>query len=376
MSSSPKDTPNKTILARDIPKIGRLQPETPASARRLLLSTFIMARKKILVIQQRSGNNYFQNLQHLTLIERIPAEHMESQPRTPASLASTPLKENENVMEFSLPSSTRSSRPRTPQDLDPQTIRPSNCRKLQLLATMIKSHAADVESSKQLINVIISKGYTKQDPFLLETYQRLEDCSLRHQQAVSEFASHPPYDTPGCTIHSTLHSTPVKENLEEFPPLPKSVKRKDNEDVFTSPLLRENSFKEQVASHSAPTSNGSASSLVAEHPSSPGKKVYRSLATGLDPQSINMAAPATPVIEKTVMLTDRTHKLSELNYSKGLLASTSSTLRKLLLSIWDGGFHKTQCPLTSASSGPVKSFNELLSGYFHFFSCAHLKEFR
>ncbi|GFY49318.1 hypothetical protein TNIN_16941 [Trichonephila inaurata madagascariensis] len=62
------------------------------------------------------------------------------------------------------------------------------------------------------------------------------------------------------------------------------------------------------ASHSPP----------AEHPSSPGKKtakargIYRSLATGLDPQSINMTAPATPVIEKTVMSTDRTYKLSVL----------------------------------------------------------------
>ncbi|GFY47446.1 hypothetical protein TNIN_259191 [Trichonephila inaurata madagascariensis] len=72
------------------------------------------------------------------------------------------------------------------------------------------------------------------------------------------------------------------------------------------------------ASHSAPTSNGSASSLLTEHPSSPGKMtakargIYRSLATGLDPQSISMTAPATPVIEKTVMSTDSAHKLSEL----------------------------------------------------------------
>ncbi|GFU84305.1 hypothetical protein TNCV_1251981 [Trichonephila clavipes] len=91
-------------------------------------------------------------------------------------------------------------------------------------------------TSKKLIQAILDKGHTD-DPFLAETMKHLETCSEQHQQAVSEFTSHPPCDTPGCTIHSTPHPTPVKENQLEFPQI-NSVKRKENEDGFASPTLR------------------------------------------------------------------------------------------------------------------------------------------
>ncbi|GFY09544.1 hypothetical protein TNCV_4322221 [Trichonephila clavipes] len=159
--------------------------------------------------------------------ELLPIAHMESQLLTSPRPASIPHKDAVNFMEFLLPHSSENSRP-TPQDFASQTTQLPNCRKLKILTTLIKSHAIEVENNKTLINALIQKGHTEEDPFLIETYQRFENCSMLHQQVVSEFSSHHPCDTPGCTIHSTPHPSSVKENPLEFPPLPKStsIKRK------------------------------------------------------------------------------------------------------------------------------------------------------
>ncbi|GFY76256.1 hypothetical protein TNIN_420931 [Trichonephila inaurata madagascariensis] len=62
-----------------------------------------MARKKSQTTQQRSGNNNFQNSEHLTLTERIPGEHMEIQPKTPARPASGKTKMLWNFLFHLLP---------------------------------------------------------------------------------------------------------------------------------------------------------------------------------------------------------------------------------------------------------------------------------
>ncbi|GFX63444.1 hypothetical protein TNCV_622431 [Trichonephila clavipes] len=121
-------------------------------------------------------------------------------------------------MDLSLPASTHSSRPLTPQEYASPTKQVTNCSKLQFLATNINLLAAEVESIKKLIQSIFWITDTPRTPSWMK---RLKTCSEQHQQAISEFSSHLPCDIPGCTIHSTPHPTPVKESILEFPPLPK-----------------------------------------------------------------------------------------------------------------------------------------------------------
>ncbi|GFX22186.1 hypothetical protein TNCV_364971 [Trichonephila clavipes] len=105
---------------------------------------------------------------------------MESQHLTSPRPATTPQKDADNHMELSLPSSTNNSRPGTPQDYAFPTAQHFNCRQLQHLTALIKSLANDVEKYKILTNALINKDYSEEDPFLIETFQRLENSSMKH----------------------------------------------------------------------------------------------------------------------------------------------------------------------------------------------------
>ncbi|GFX37005.1 hypothetical protein TNCV_1175051 [Trichonephila clavipes] len=62
---------------------------------------------------------------------------MENLHISPSSLDSTPCKDFNNAMELTLPTSSNSSRPGTPQEFTSQTTQISNCYKLQYLTRQI-----------------------------------------------------------------------------------------------------------------------------------------------------------------------------------------------------------------------------------------------
>ncbi|GFW58651.1 retrovirus-related Pol polyprotein from transposon opus [Trichonephila clavipes] len=142
-----------------------------------------ISRKKSQAGQQSKGLNSYPSPEQTSHSELPPITHMESQHLTSSRLASTPHKNVNNLMELSLSTSTNNSRPRTPQDFSFTTTQHSNCRQLQHLTALIKSHANDVEKYRILTNALIYKGYYEEDPFLIETIQRFENSSMKHQQA-------------------------------------------------------------------------------------------------------------------------------------------------------------------------------------------------
>ncbi|GFV05504.1 hypothetical protein TNCV_227151 [Trichonephila clavipes] len=133
---------------------------------------------------------------------------MESQHLTPPRPASTPHKDANNLMELLLPSSTINSRPGTPQDFSFPTTQLSNCRQLQHLTTLIKTHANDLEKYKILTNALINKGYSEEDPFLIEIFQRLENSSMKHQQAIPQ---------------TTLNSDTLQQMAPHSEPIPATI---------------------------------------------------------------------------------------------------------------------------------------------------------
>ncbi|GFY48289.1 hypothetical protein TNIN_332381 [Trichonephila inaurata madagascariensis] len=66
----------------------------------------------------------------------------------------------------------------------------------------------------------------------LDEYQRLQKL------AVSEFTSQPYCDTPGCTTHHTPGNSPTKNKKFETSKT-SAIKRKDNEEGYTSPSNRQ-----------------------------------------------------------------------------------------------------------------------------------------
>ncbi|GFY48423.1 hypothetical protein TNIN_68341 [Trichonephila inaurata madagascariensis] len=164
-----------------------------------------MAREKSQASQQRKGLNNSPSPEQTSHSELPPIAHMESQHLTSPRPVSTPHKDANNLMELSLPSSANNSRPGTPQKFAFPTTQHSNCRQLQHLTALIKTDANEVEKYKILTERINNKGYSEEDPFLIETFQRLENSSMKHQQAVSEFSSHPPCDPQ---LHYTYYPPP------------------------------------------------------------------------------------------------------------------------------------------------------------------------
>ncbi|GFT73235.1 hypothetical protein TNCV_459541 [Trichonephila clavipes] len=173
-------------------------------------------RKKSQAGQQSKGLNSYPSPEQTSHSELPPITRMESQHLTSSRPASTPHKNANNLKELSLSTLTNNSRPGTPQDFAFTTTQHSNCRQLQYLTALIKTHANDVEKYRILTNALIYKGYYEEDPFLIETIQRLENSSMKHQQAVSEFSSHPLCDTSRCTVHITPALPQLKDPYLNF----------------------------------------------------------------------------------------------------------------------------------------------------------------
>ncbi|GFY57890.1 hypothetical protein TNIN_465031 [Trichonephila inaurata madagascariensis] len=138
-----------------------------------------------------------------------------------------------NIMELSLPSSTNSSRPETP------TV--TNCERLKAINKDIQKFGIVIESIKSTIKSLHFAGIDDDDdPTLLDLNRRLEEYQRLQQLAVSEFASQPFCNTPGCTTHETPLNSPTKVNAKSQDLIKTTAtKRKENEGGFTSPSNRQ-----------------------------------------------------------------------------------------------------------------------------------------
>ncbi|GFY42580.1 hypothetical protein TNIN_395561 [Trichonephila inaurata madagascariensis] len=140
-----------------------------------------MARKKSQNTSQRKGrDNYTSPARSANQEGLLP---------TPTLVNST-----EKIMDFSLPASPQTRRPVTPQDFAAGS---SNCQELLKLAKLVKGYAISIEGCQKGINGLLQAGLTDLNhPTMLDYTRVLEDYNQRYQQAVSEFTSRPPCDTP------------------------------------------------------------------------------------------------------------------------------------------------------------------------------------
>ncbi|GFR05225.1 hypothetical protein TNCT_209051 [Trichonephila clavata] len=120
----------------------------------------------------------------------------------------------------------------------------SRCLKLQDLTASIQRFTFFVQDSEYTLNSLQKFGtYDEVDPYVKQLLTSLCKYSALQQQAIGEYTSLLPCDTPGCPTHVT-HNTPSKESVEyeieiEQLELEKitSTKRKENDDGFITPLL-------------------------------------------------------------------------------------------------------------------------------------------
>ncbi|GFQ96758.1 hypothetical protein TNCT_462251, partial [Trichonephila clavata] len=148
-----------------------------------------------------------------------------------------------NVMDLSLLPSGNSSRPDTPSY--------TNCERLIRTTDDIRKFTNFVSRANYMIKSMHLDGFTaEEDPSLQDLNCRLPQYQNYLDMAVSEFNSLPYCDTPGCTDHNTPTQSPTKNNPENSEISEKApVKRKENEDGFTSPPSRKLTKAQRVHSN-------------------------------------------------------------------------------------------------------------------------------
>ncbi|GFW62956.1 hypothetical protein TNCV_4453041 [Trichonephila clavipes] len=136
---------------------------------------------------------------------------------SPPSHDSTPSKDLNNAMELTLSTSSNTSRPGRPLE--------STCKRRHALTEEISQLTTAVQITNNYISNYKNHGVDSHS-FLIQNQLQLKAAYEKDiQHVVSELSSLPP-------------STPVNDNLLDFPPLPKSsIKRKEKEEGFASPHL-------------------------------------------------------------------------------------------------------------------------------------------
>ncbi|GFY19530.1 hypothetical protein TNCV_4647031 [Trichonephila clavipes] len=107
--------------------------------------------------------------------------------RQPSTSRSNPcLNSTDNCMNLSLPASTHSSRPGTPQDYAEGTY--SNCKGLLKLANEIKAYSISINGCHKGFNDLIQDGLTDTEhPTMMENTRVLENLNERYQQALKRY---------------------------------------------------------------------------------------------------------------------------------------------------------------------------------------------
>ncbi|GFT47347.1 hypothetical protein TNCV_3749251 [Trichonephila clavipes] len=285
-----------------------------------------MARKKNSANNSRKGFATSTS-PNRTLSAGIPTlTHLENLHPSTSGSSSILNCSTEKIMDLSLPASTQSSRPGTPQDFT--NISHSNCQGLLRLAEDIKTYNITINECYRGIKDLIQAGLTDpNNPIIAESTKVLEDYNQRYQQAVSEFTSPPPCDISVCTLHSTPNSTRVKNDSLDFPPLPKTTSMKRlPRDTKTSDIendLIDLGFTVDRVTQLTGKVRGS----------------YLSLVTALVPQLIIDGTAATPVNGWMITSADTPELNSEsFDSQPRTFYSTDATTRTLIHSIWDEGF--------------------------------------
>ncbi|GFU02799.1 hypothetical protein TNCV_1893341 [Trichonephila clavipes] len=112
--------------------------------------------------------------------------------RQPSTSGSNPSLSHSaySCMDLSLPASTQSSRPGTPQGYVNRSL--SNCQGLLKLTNNIKAYSTSIDGCHKCINDLIQASLTDpNNPIMVENTRVLEALNERNQQTVSEFTSHP-----------------------------------------------------------------------------------------------------------------------------------------------------------------------------------------
>ncbi|GFX76195.1 hypothetical protein TNCV_2144991 [Trichonephila clavipes] len=127
------------------------------------------------------------------------------------------------------------SRPGTPQL--------SICNRKRQCVELIDFYISSIEFIKASLRHLqgkkptVSQNDCHLDHIYNEHEQRLSDYTRLLDLTVSEFSSLGNCEIPGCAVHHTPHTSPVKNSIPDFPPLVKntSTKRKETEIGFVSP---------------------------------------------------------------------------------------------------------------------------------------------
>ncbi|GFW61175.1 uncharacterized protein TNCV_433991 [Trichonephila clavipes] len=104
--------------------------------------------------------------------------------------------------------------------------RPTSCARLEVTKTDIHRYTLIVQGFENMISSL--RHSNAQDEHIPTFVEMVKQCSMYEdllEKAVSEFGNLPYCDTPGCPVHETPTSSPVKSQ---------PTKRKD-EDGFNSP---------------------------------------------------------------------------------------------------------------------------------------------
>ncbi|GFX66491.1 hypothetical protein TNCV_1291721 [Trichonephila clavipes] len=118
------------------------------------------------------------------------------------------------------------SLPKSGKSTPERPIGPTSCARLEATKADIRRYTLIVQGFENMISTLKqSNAQDEHDPTFVEM---VKQCSMYEdllEKAVSEFGTLPYCDTPGCPVHETSTSSPVKSQ---------PTKRKD-EDGFTSP---------------------------------------------------------------------------------------------------------------------------------------------
>ncbi|GFS31848.1 hypothetical protein TNIN_260411 [Trichonephila inaurata madagascariensis] len=116
----------------------------------------------------------------------------------------------------------------------------TNCERLQIANSELRKFS--ILHANVLHAIEAAAPYAQNDDSdLADMYSKQGYLEQRRQQAVSDLATLPRCNTPGCRIHSTPVNSPTKTNVNDFPELPKkaSSKRKESDDGFISPTSKQ-----------------------------------------------------------------------------------------------------------------------------------------
>ncbi|GFY70247.1 hypothetical protein TNIN_392701, partial [Trichonephila inaurata madagascariensis] len=127
---------------------------------------FVPLRKKSQANQHRKRLDKFTSPDRRSYDTLPPIALVESHHPTPPRPASTQPKDNDNIMELTLHSSTNNSRPATPQD--------SHCRRRLALNEELKEFTFAIQTTRIMINDYKAQGITGR--FLIDHQLQLHDA--------------------------------------------------------------------------------------------------------------------------------------------------------------------------------------------------------